>query len=168
MPLGMYDASVTVFTRMLTNLSAMLDKAEAHAEAKKLDPAALLTARLYPDMYPLARQVQEATKHVHWACALLAGQEMPTLQNTETGFKELKQRIAKALEFARSFKPEQINGSEDRKLVIKFPSRTVETKGQPFLLNMSLPNFYFHVTTAYAILRHNGVEIGKRDFLGVS
>ncbi len=166
MPLGMYEASITIFTRMLTNLSAILDKAEAHVEARKIDPAALLTARLYPDMYPLARQVQEATKHVHWACALLAGQEMPNLPNTETSFKELKLRVTKAMEFARSFKPEQINGSEEKNLVIKFPSRTVETKGQPFLLNMSLPNFYFHVTTAYAILRHNGVEIGKRDFIG--
>ena len=166
MPLGMYDASVTVFTRMLTNLSAILDKAEAHVEARKIDPATLLTARLYPDMYPLVRQVQEATKHVHSSCALLAGQEMPNLPNTETTFKELKLRIAKALEFARSFKPEQINGSEEKNLVIKFPSRTLEIKGQPFLLNMSLPNFYFHVTTGYAILRHNGVEIGKRDFMG--
>jgi hypothetical protein len=162
----MYDASVTIFTRMLTNLFGILDKAEAHVEAKKIEAAALLTARLYPDMYPLTRQVQEATKYVHWTCALLAGQEMPNHPNTETTFKELKQRITKALEFARSFKPEQINGSEERNLAIKFPSRTLEMKGQPFLLNMVLPNFYFHVTTAYAILRHNGVELIKRDFQG--
>jgi len=166
MSLGMYQASVPVFTRMLTALSGVLGKAEAHVEARKLDPAALLTARLYPDMFPLARQVQEATKHVHWGCALLAGQEMPSHPNTETSFAELKQRIARTIDFARGYKPEQIDGSEDRAVAIKFPTRTLEMKGQPFLLHFAMPNFYFHATTAYDILRHNGVEVGKRDFLG--
>ena len=166
MSLGMYQASVPVFIRMLSSLSAVLDKAEAHCTAKKIDPAALLTARLYPDMFPCARQVQEATKHVYWGCALLAGQERPDHPNPETTFAELKQRVAKTIEFARGYKPEQIDGSEDRAVAIKFPTRTLEFKGQPFLLHFALANFYFHVTTAFDILRHSGVEIGKRDFLG--
>ena len=166
MPISMYQASVPVFIRMLAALSAILDKAEAHATAKKIEPVALLGARLYPDMFAMARQVQEATKHVYWGCALLAGQEMPNHPNGENSFADLKQRIAKAIEFARGFKPEQIDGSEERAVAIKFPTRTLEMKGQPFLLGFAMPNFYFHVTTAFDILRHNGVEIGKRDFLG--
>jgi hypothetical protein len=166
MSLGMYQASVPVFVRMLTTLSGVLDKAAAHVEAKKLDPAALLTARLFSDMFPLGRQVQEATKHVHWALDLLAGREMPSVANTETGLAELKQRVSKTIDFAKSFKPAEIDGSEERAIALKFPSRTLEMKGQPFLLHFALPNFYFHVTTAYGVLRHNGVDIGKRDFLG--
>ena len=166
MSLGMYQASVPVFTRLLGSLSAILDKADAHATAKKIDPAALLTARLYPDMYPLSRQVQEASKHVYWGCALLAGLEMPNPANSESSFAELKQRIASTIDYARGFKPEQIDGSEERTVAIKFPTRTLEMKGQPFLLGFAMPNFYFHVTSAYGILRHNGVELGKRDFLG--
>src|ERR1700730_4821487 len=166
MSLGMYQASVPVFVRMLGGLSGMLDKAAVHVEARKLDPAALLTARLFPDMYALTRPVQEATKHVHWALDLLAGHEMPTVTSTETSFAELKQRVAKTIDFAKSFTPAEIDGSEDRAVALKFPTRTLEMKGQSFLLHFALPNFYFHVATAYDVLRHNGVEIGKRDFLG--
>ena len=166
MSLGMYQASVPVFLRILNALTGVLTKAEAHVEAKKLDPASLLTARLYPDMFPMARQVQEVTKHVRWACALLAGEEMPSNANPETSFGELKQRIATEIEAAKSYKPAQIDGSEERQIQLKFPARTLEFKGQQYLLHFALPNFYFHATTAYDILRHNGVEVGKRDFLG--
>lgn len=168
MPLGMYESSVPVFSRMLKNLSAILDKAQAHAEAKKIDPSALLTARLYPDMFPLARQVQEATKHVTWACALLSGGEKPDYPIIEGGFDDLKRRIAEAIEFAQSFKPEQFEGSEERRMILKLTLRTLDMPGRALLTNFSLPNFYFHMTTAYGILRHCGVEIGKLDFMGRS
>jgi hypothetical protein len=116
-------------------------------------------------MFPLVEQVQIATMHVHWACALLAGQERPNLAKTETTFEELKQRIATATEFAQSFKKEQIDGSEERPIKLVLPLRTLEFNGQAYLLHFAMPNFYFHAATAYDILRHAGVEIGKRDFV---
>ncbi len=166
MPISMYQVSVPVFVQLLTALSANLDKAAAHAEAKKIDPSVLLNMRLYPDMYPLVRQVQEATKHAGRVSALLAGVGAPDTPNTETSIAELKARIAKVVDFLKSLKPEQIDGSEDK--VIKIPSSSGERTyaGQPLLLNHSMPNFYFHVTTAYDILRHAGVDVGKRDFIG--
>jgi hypothetical protein len=166
MNISMYQASAPRFANILSNLSGILEKAEAHVEAKKIEPAALIAFRLYPDMYPLARQVQVACDVAKGAVARLAGVEIPQHQDTERSFPELKARIAKTVEFIQSVKPEQVDGTEEKEIVLKLGSREVTFKGMQFLLGFALPNFYFHVTTAYNILRHNGVEIGKRDFLG--
>jgi hypothetical protein len=167
MTVSMYKISVPIFMQFLTGLSAVLDKAAAHAEAKKIDPSVLLNTRLAPDMYPLVRQVRAATDHAISASGRLAGADMPTFANTEATIPELKDRIAKTIEFLKSLKPAQIDGSEDKEIKITFPSGAVrEFTGQSLLLNNSLPNFYFHCTTAYDILRHCGLEIGKRDFMG--
>jgi hypothetical protein len=163
----MYKASVPIFVQFLTSLSAVLDKAAAHAEAKKIDASVLLNTRLAPDMFPLVRQVRAATDHAVNACGRLAGAELPTFTNTEATIPELKDRIAKTIDFLRSLEPKQIDGREDVEIKITFPSgATREFTGQSLLLNNSLPNFYFHCTTAYDILRHCGVELGKRDFMG--
>jgi hypothetical protein len=167
MTISMYKASVPVFVQFLTSLAAVLDKAAAHAEAKKIDPAVLLNARLYPDMFPLVRQVRAATDHAVNGCGRLAGAELPSFANTEATIPELKERIAKAIDFIKALQPAQIDGSEEKEIKITFPSgATREFVGQGFLLNQTLPNFYFHCTTAYDILRHSGVEVGKRDFMG--
>jgi hypothetical protein len=166
MSLSMYQASVPVFIRMLSNLSAILDKAAAHAEAKKIAPSVFTTARLAPDMLPLTFQVQTATDSVKGCAARLAGIEAPSFPDTETSFPELKERLAKTIAFLQSVKAEQIDGSEERSITLKLGSREFQFLGQPYLLTFVLPNFFFHVTTAYAILRHHGVEIGKQDFLG--
>lgn len=166
MSLSMYSISIPVFVRALTNLSAVLDKAVAHAEAKKIDPAVLLNARLYPDMFPLTRQVQIASDFAKGSAARLAGQEPPKWEDKETTFDELKGRINKTLDFLKGFAPSQIDGSEEREITITMRSGPATFKGLPYLLHMQIPNFYFHVTTAYDILRHNGVELGKRDFIG--
>jgi hypothetical protein len=166
MSLSMYQASVPVFVRLLTALSAMLDKAAAHAEAKKIDPAALLQARLYPDMFALLKQVLVAADFSKNGTARLAGVEPPKFEDTETTFPELKARLAKTLDYLKTIKPEQVDGSEERVVNVKVGGREMTFKGQDYLLTSVLPNFYFHLTTAYAILRHNGVEIGKRDFTG--
>jgi hypothetical protein len=163
----MYNISVPVFVRQLSALSAILDKAAAHAEAKKIDPAALLQARLYPDMYPLARQVQIASDFAKNCAGRLAGVELPKYEDNETSFPELKARLDKTLAFLKTLTPEQIDGSKDKTISFKMGPRDVSFKGVDYLLNSAMPNFYFHATTAYAILRHNGVEVGKRDFLGV-
>jgi len=167
MTISLYKASAPIFVQFLTSLSAVLDKAAAHAETKKIDPAVLLNTRLTPDMYPLLRQVREATNHAASACGQLAGADLPTFTNTETSIPELKERIAKSIDFIKGLKPTQIDGTEDKEITFKFPSGA-ERKftGQALLLNFCLPNFYFHYTTAYNILRHCGVEIGKRDFMG--
>jgi uncharacterized protein len=167
MTISLYKASAPIFVQFLTSLSAVLDKAAAHAETKKIDPAVLLNTRLTPDMYPLLRQVREATNHAASACGRLAGADLPTFTNTETSIPELKERIAKSIDFIKGLKPSQIDGTEDKEITFKFPSGA-ERKftGQALLLNFCLPNFYFHYTTAYNILRHCGVEIGKRDFMG--
>jgi hypothetical protein len=162
----MYNASVPAFVKMLGNLSNILDKAAAHCEAKKIQPAVLLATRLTPDMFPLSQQIQLTTTHVHWTCALLAGQERPNLPNTETTIDEMKQRVANAIAFAKGFKPEQIDGSETRPVKLVFPAVTLEFTGESYLTTFAIPNFYFHYTTAYAILRQVGVGIGKRDFTG--
>ena len=166
MSLSMYQASVPAYTQMLKSLSAVLKKAEAHAEAKKIDPSVFVNARLYPDMAPLSRQIQIATDQVKGGLARLAGTEPPKWEDTEITFADLQARLQKAIDFAASFKPEQIDGSETRDIVLKIGGQDMPFKGQQFLINFSLPNFYFHIVTAYDILRHNGVEIGKRDYMG--
>ena len=162
----MYQASTPRFAAMLRNLSALIDKAEAHCAAKKIEPAALTTARLFPDMFPFTRQVQIACDTAKGAVARLAGAEIPKHEDTEQTFAELKARIAKTLDFIESVKPERIDGSEEKEIVLQMRSGERRLKGMPYLLGSAYPNFYFHVTTAYNILRHNGVEIGKTDFLG--
>ncbi|WP_285961346.1 DUF1993 domain-containing protein [Pseudomonas tohonis] len=166
MSLSMYEASIPVFTRMLGNLSVILDKAAAHAEAQGIDPGVFISARLAPDMFPLARQVQIATDSVKGCAARLAELEVPSFADTEASFPELQERIARTLRFIREIRPEQLEGSAARTVVLKMRGNEVSFIGQDFLLNFSLPNFYFHLTTAYNILRHNGVKIGKMDFLG--
>jgi hypothetical protein len=166
MNISMYQASTPRFVNTLKNLSAILDKAQAHAEAKKIDPAVLLNCRLYPDMFALARQVQIACDTAKGAAARLAGVEVPKHEDTEQTVAELKARIAKTIAFVESLKPAQIDGSEEKNIHLKLGSREVDWKGMQYLLGFALPNFYFHTVTAYDILRHHGVEIGKRDFIG--
>lgn len=166
MTLSMYEASIPVFQRALTNLSAILAKAAAHAEAKKFDPAVLVNARLAPDMLPLSRQIQIAVDHARGAAARLAGLERPPVADTEATLDELQARIASTLAYIGTFSPAQIDGSEAREITLPLRTGEVKLKGQPYLLHFAFPNFWFHVTTAYAILRHNGVDIGKLDFLG--
>ena len=166
MTLSMYQASAPRFANTLKNLSAILDKAQAHADAKKIEPRVLTAARLYPDMFPMSRQVQSACDTAKGAVARLAGVEIPVHEDTEQTFEELKARIAKTITFIQTIQPAQVDGSEDKEVVLKFRSGEVKFKGMQYLLGHALPNFYFHVTTAYDILRHNGVEVGKRDYIG--
>lgn len=166
MAISMYQASVPVFIRSLKSLSAILRKAATHAAKQGFDPAVLTASRLYPDMFPLARQVQVASDTAKGAGARLAGMDPPKFEDKETTFPELIERVNKTIAFLRTLKAAQIDGSESRDIVLKFPHKTVEFKGQDYLLGFALPNFFFHVTTAYAILRHNGVEVGKQDYLG--
>lgn len=166
MSISMYQISVPVFTRMLTNLIAIIEKAAAHCEEKKIDPSVLINYRLYPDMFAFAKQVQIATDAAKNGAAYLAGAEPPKLENTELTFPELIERVRKTIAFVNTFKPEQIDGTEEKDVVIKRGETTVTYKGQAYLLNRVLPNFFFHITTAYDILRHNGVELGKKDYLG--
>ncbi len=167
MSLSMYQASVPVFIRMLTNLSAILKKGEAYAQAKKIDPSVLINARLFPDMFTLARQVQIATDQVKGCAARLTGAEPPSYEDKEQSFAELQARLERTLKYLNSFKPEQIDGSEERMVNLKVRDKTITLKGRDYLFERVYPNFFFHVTTAYDILRHNGVELGKGDFLGV-
>jgi hypothetical protein len=166
MPISMYQASVPAFLQMLNSLAAILDKAEVHAAERKIDPSVLLGWRLAPDMFALARQVQIATDHAKGCCARLAGVEVPKYPDDETTFADLRARIARTIEFVRGFEPDDIDGSEERAITITAGGRELRFKGQEHLVSFVLPNFYFHVTTAYAILRHCGLPIGKRDFLG--
>lgn len=166
MSLTMYQASIPVFVHMLGNLSAILDKASAHAEAKKIDPSIYINARLAPDMYPLSRQIQIATDMAKGCAARLAGIDVPSYEDNETTFPDLQARIAKTVAFVQSVSAEQINGSEERQVTLKLRGKDVSFSGQPYLLYFVLPNFYFHITAAYAILRHNGLDIGKMDFIG--
>jgi uncharacterized protein len=168
MPISMYQVSVPVFVQGLNALNGVLDKALAHVAAKNLDPNALLQARLYPDMFPLTRQVQLVSDFAKGPVARLAGSEPTAWTDDEATFEALKARIEKTLAYVKGFKPEQIDGSEDRDVTVVRRGESFTFKGQEYLLGQALPNFYFHLTTAYAILRHNGVEIGKRDFLGLS
>ena len=162
----MYQASIATLTRSLKILDTILAKGAAHAEAHKIDPAVLIGSRLYPDMFALARQVQVATDTAKGCAARLAGVETPKFEDTETTFPELSARIAKTIDFLASVRPEQIDGSEHREIVLKLGKHAITFDGQAYLLNFVLPNFYFHVTTAYDILRHNGVPVGKLDYLG--
>jgi hypothetical protein len=164
----MYQVSVPAFLQMLNSLSAILDKAEAYAAEHKIDPAVLLGWRLAPDMFALARQVQITTDHAKGCCARLAGVEVPKYPDDETTFADLRSRIARTLDFVQGFEPSDIDGSEDRNITLTAGTRELRFKGQQYLVSFALPNFYFHATTAYAILRHCGVPIGKRDFLGMT
>jgi len=166
MTISLYQASVPVFVKMLNNLGAILDKAAAQAEAKKFDQGFLLGDRVYPDMFTFTKQVQIAADFAKNGTARLAGVEPPRFEDTETTFAELKARIARTVEYCSGFKPEQIDGREEADIRFTIGKRELQYKGLPFLLEWSLPNFYFHLTTAYALLRGNGIEIGKRDFLG--
>ena len=166
MPISMSQASAPRFAHTLKCLSAILAKGQAHCEAKKIDPQVLASARLFPDMFPLSRQVQVACDSAKGAVARLAGVEVPKHEDTEKTLDELQARIAKTLDFIGSVKPAQIDCSEEREIVLKLRGRDVSFNGAQYLLGFAWPNFYFHATTAYAILRHNGVELGKADFLG--
>ena len=166
MTLSMYQASVPVFTQMLNSLAGILTKAEAHATAKKIDPAVVLGARLFPDMFPLTRQVQLTCDFAKNTAARLAGQDPPKWEDKESSFAELQARIGKTLDFLKGFKPAQIDGAEERDVTIPIGGNPTTFKGQRYLVSFALPNLYFHHTAAYAILRHNGIELGKRDYLG--
>jgi hypothetical protein len=166
MNISMYQASAPRFVNILKNLSAILDKAQAYADARKIDPTVLTSSRLYPDMFTLARQVQTACDTAKGAVARLAGIEIPKYEDTEQTLAELKARIAKTIDFIGTVKGAQIDGSEDKSIVLKIRGQDVNYTGMQYLLGFAHPNFYFHVTTAYDILRHNGVEIGKRDYIG--
>lgn len=166
MSLSIHQIVTPIYSQMLPALSDNLGKAEDFAKARKFEPEALLKARLYPDMYPLDRQVQTACDQAARPMARLAGLEVPSFPDTEKTFDELRQRIDKALAYIKSIAPEQLAGAENREIKLVFPSRTLEYTGLQYLTSFALPNFYFHVTTAYDILRHNGVELGKRDFMG--
>jgi hypothetical protein len=166
MSIGMYASSVPVFIRMLNNLKAILQKADAYCAANKIEPGVLLNERLFPNMFPLIRQVQIACDHAKGAAARLAGLEVPKFDDTETGFADLYARIDKVIAFIAPLKAAQIDGSETRDVKLPLGGQTMDFKGENYLLGFALPNFYFHVTAAYAIVRHNAVAIGKRDFLG--
>jgi hypothetical protein len=166
MSISMYQASAPRFANTLKNLAAIVDKAKAHCEARKIDPGVLFGARLYPDMFAFSRQVQVACDNAKGAVARLAGVEVPKHEDTEKSFDELKARIEKTLAFVESIKPAQIDGSEDRTVELKLGRMDVKWQGMQYLLGFALPNFYFHAVTAYDILRHNGVELAKRDFIG--
>jgi hypothetical protein len=168
MSLSMYQASIPVFIRMLGNLSAILDKAAGYTETKKIDPSVLLNARLAPDMLPLSFQVRIACDSAKTCAAQLAGIEPPSQPDTETTFAEWQARITKTIDFLKSVSAAQIDGSEERAIILKMRTQEMKFQGQAFLLSFALPNFYFHITTAYAILRHNGLDLGKADFLGRS
>lgn len=167
MTISLYAASVPVFKQMLNSMDAFLNKAQEHAVARKIDPDALLHARLFPDMFPLIRQVQVAADFARGVSARLAGAEVPKYEDSEKSFADLHELIARTLAFIDGLAPAQIDGNEDRVIVTR-PGTPKEKKftGLSYLLTYGLPQFFFHVTTAYAILRHNGVEVGKRDFMG--
>lgn len=166
MSLSMYQAFIPPAIRALSNLAAFLDKIATHAETRKIDPAVFVNARLFPDMLPLVKQVQIASDTVKGGAARLAGQEPPKYEDNETSFPELQARIQKTINYLQSFTSEQIDGSEDKAITLAMRSGELHFKGQDYLTTYVLPNLYFHVTTAYAIARSNGVELGKRDFLG--
>jgi len=166
MTISMYQASVPLSVRMLTNLKGILGKAQEHAQAKKIDEAVLLNARLYPDMFPLAKQVQVACDFARATPARLAGREPLSLEDNEKTFAELIARIDRSIEYVRSLPQNEIDGSEGREIVRPVRGQPKKFTGIGYLLQFALPNFFFHTTTAYAILRHCGVELGKTDFIG--
>jgi hypothetical protein len=162
----MYQASAPRLINSMRNLSTILDKTQAHIDAKKIDPAALLQFRLFPDMLNLTRQIQIASDTAKGVVARLAGVDIPTYEDNETSVAELQARIAKTIAFIEGFTPAQIDGTEDKAIVTKRGDKETHYTGMQFLLGHAIPNVYFHVSIAFAILRHNGVEIGKRDYLG--
>jgi len=166
MSISMYQAFIPPTIRTLTNLAAILDKIAAHAEAHKVDPAVFVAARLFPDMLPFVKQVQIASDTVKGGAARLAGQEAPKFEDDEASFPELHARIQKTIAYLKGFQPEQIDGSEDKDITLVMRNGELHFKGLAYLTSYVLPNLYFHVTTAYAIARSNGVDLGKRDFLG--
>ena len=164
--LSIYEATIPPLKRTLSNLATIMKKAEEYADAKKVEHHVLLNSRLFVDMYPLTRQVQIATDMSKGAGARLAGVEVPRYEDTETSFTELQARITKTIAFLDTIKPEQLAGAEAREITITVRKAELKFSGQDYLLKWVLPNVYFHVTTAYNILRHNGVELGKQDLLG--
>jgi hypothetical protein len=167
--MSFHDAAVPAFLQILNSLTGLITKAEAHCKAKNIQPDVLFGARLYPDMLPLNRQIQLACDFSAKACARLTGSEVPTTPDTEKTFEELKARLAKTIDYVKAFKPAQFDGAEARDVTFPIgPDKSLTLKGQQFLSGFAFPNFYFHAATAHGILRHNGVEIGKRDFLGVN
>jgi uncharacterized protein len=164
--ISMYQASVPRFVNILGNLSKIIDKAQAFADARKLDPATLPNSRLFPDMLPLTTQVQIACDSAKGVVARLAGVEIPVFEDNEKTLAELKLRIEKTIAFIQGVSAAKIDGTEDKEIVIKRGDKETRYTGIQFLLGHAVPNFYFHVTTTYNILRHNGIEIGKRDYLG--
>ncbi len=166
MTLSMHSASVPVFVRMFENLLKWLDKAEAHAQAKKFDTAVYLQARLAPDMLPFTKQIQIASDAAKYCVARLAGVEAPKWDDNETTLADLRHRVQRTIDYLRSVPAEQVDGSEDRDIVVPLRNGSMTLKGEVYLKHFATPNFYFHVTTAYALLRHNGVDLGKTDYLG--
>jgi uncharacterized protein len=166
MKISMYEASIPTFLHTLNALKAILEKGVAHAEARKYEPALLATTRLAPDMLPLTRQVQIASDAAKGAAARLTGVDPPKFEDNETSMADLIARVSKTIDYLQGFKAEQFEGSEDRTITIPTPRQSFTFQGLAYLRHWALPNFFFHVTTAYALLRHNGVEIGKGDFLG--
>lgn len=166
MTISMYQASVPVFNQGLAALGGVLDKASAHAAAHKIDPAVLLQTRLFPNMFPLVRQVQIAADFAKGAPGRLAGVELPSFPDTETSFEALAARLKATADFLKTLTPAQIDGSETRNIHLKVGGKEISMKGQAYLLNFAIPNYFFHATTTYAILRSSGVEIGKGDFIG--
>jgi hypothetical protein len=165
MTISMYKLSVPIFVQFLTAQSDCMDKAVAHIEAKQLDPNFLFNMRLFPDMFPYSRQVQQAGTHAIRCCSALSGTEMPYKPYTETGFSELKKRIADTIDYCKTFRAAQIDGTEDKDVTIKLGADERKFTGLELLQGFVLPNFYFHCTTAYDILRHCGIQLGKRDFM---
>ncbi len=166
MTISMYDASVPVFTQMLQALLNILKKADAYVNSNKIDPKALIQARLYPNMLPLSAQVQIASDTAKGSAARLAGFEPPVYEDNESTFPELIERVSKTIEFLKTVSKEKVDGSENNQIQYPHHGQTATMEGLPYLLHRSLPNFFFHVTTAYAILRHNGLELGKSDYIG--
>jgi len=166
--MSFYDASVPAFLQILNSLTKILTKAEAHCTAKNIAPEVLLGARLFPDMLPFSKQIQLVCDFAAKGCARLTHSEVPTTPDTEKTFEELKTRLANTIDYVKAFKPAQFEGADAREVTFPVGPTTLTLKGQQFLNNFAFPNFYFHAATAHGILRHNGVEIGKRDFLGVS
>jgi hypothetical protein len=162
----MYAMSVPIYVKTLGSLSTILDKAAAHAEGRKIDPAVLLAARLFPDMFPLTRQVQLASDFAKGSVSRLVGREPPKYEDNETTIAQLKDRIARTIELLRGFSESDLAGAESREVVLKIRDQVHTYQGLQYLSHVALPNFFFHATTAYDILRHNGVELGKRDFIG--
>ena len=166
MTISMYAASAPVFVQGLKGLSIVLDKAQAYAQARKIDESVLLQARIFPDMFPFVRQCQIVTDNAKGAMARLAGQTPPSYEDNETSIEALRARVAKTIAFVESFKPDQIDGSEERDILLKFPNGEMTFKGQAYLLSHVLPNFFFHAATAYDLMRQAGVELSKGNYMG--